>query len=42
VKAWTANDKAFSLQKFFNKVIGLFEEYPDSPWVTSTLAWFDE
>ena len=41
-EAWTADDGVFSLEEFFNEVIGLFEEYPNSAWVTSTLAWFDE
>jgi hypothetical protein len=42
VEAWTADDGVFSLEEFFKEVVGLFEEYPDSTWAVSTLAWFDE
>jgi len=42
MEAWVADDSIFSLQEFFNEIVGLFEEYPNSAWVTSTLAWFDE
>lgn len=41
-EAWTVDDGIFSLQEFFNEVVELFEEYPNSAWVASTLAWFDE
>jgi hypothetical protein len=41
MEAWVADDGAFGLQEFFNEVVGLFEEYPGSAWVTSTLSWFD-
>jgi len=42
MEAWTADDGVFSLREFFNNVVELFEEYPDSLWAVSTLAWFDE
>jgi len=42
VEAWVADDGAFSLQEFFNEVLGPFEDDPEYPWVVSTLAWYDQ
>jgi hypothetical protein len=40
-ETWSADDEGFNLSEFFNLVVELFEEYPSSEWVVSTLAWFD-
>ena len=39
---WKSYDNLFSLQRFYDSIIALFEVDPQDPWVIDTLEWWDE
>lgn len=38
---WKSYDNLFSLQRFYDNIIALFELDPQDPWVIDTLEWWD-
>jgi hypothetical protein len=41
-ETWGPNNEPFCLKEFFYLVVELFEAYPDSSWVKTTLAWYNK
>lgn len=38
---WKSYDNLFSLQRFYDSIVALFELDPQDPWVIDTLEWWD-
>ncbi|KAK0431437.1 hypothetical protein EV421DRAFT_1743106 [Armillaria borealis] len=42
VDSWTRCDGKFDLQKFYEAVVDMYEDFPEDPWAIASLAWWNK
>ena len=42
MEEWGEVDGNFNQKRFFESIVGLFEEDPEDEWAVDTLKWWDK
>ncbi|KAK0433072.1 hypothetical protein EV421DRAFT_1910364 [Armillaria borealis] len=42
VDGWTCCDGKFDLQKFYEVIVDMYEDFPEDPWAVESLAWWNK